>query len=75
MIPEEIRSVSSNNRIQLLVHAIHILGDGEFDVIFLPTECRMDIHVTFLMQEAVGGLDAVFSYRCFHHDFRRNFFC
>lgn len=43
------------------VHALHVLRDGIFDVVTLPCERGVDVDPQFLMEEAVGRLDAVFA--------------
>ena len=48
--------------IEFLAHIVHIAANGQFDVILLPVEGRMDIDVPLLMQETIGGLYAVLTY-------------
>jgi len=49
-----------DGRVQFSTHVIGIRGDGDLYVILLPVERGVGIDALLLVQEAVGGLDAVF---------------
>ena len=59
MVFQEIIPAMRDDLHQFPTHVINERGDGILYVVTLPFHRGMDIHVTLLVQEAVGGLDAV----------------
>ena len=55
-----VRLAARDGRVQFSTHVIGIRGDGDLYVILLPVERGVGIDALLLVQEAVGGLDAVF---------------
>ena len=59
MVVQEVGLSVGYGLIEFFAHIVHIAANGQFYVILLPVEGRMDIDVPLLMQETIGGLYAV----------------
>ena len=62
VVSEEVGGAGGEGGIEFGAHVVDIAGNGELDVVLLPVEGGMDIHIPLLMQKAVGGLYAVLCY-------------
>ena len=59
MISQEISPAVRYGLIEFLAHIVHIAANGQFYIILLLVEGRMDIDVPLLVQKTICGLYAV----------------
>ena len=59
MVSQEVGTGGGEGGIEFGAHVVDIAGNGEFDVVSLPVEGGVDVDVTLLVEEAVGGFYAV----------------
>ena len=63
MVEQVVRASVGNRGIKLFVHAVDVVGYGQFYFVLLRGVVGILIHAPFLMKEAVSRFDAVFLYQ------------